>query len=329
MKYRKLGRTDIEVSVVAMGCWAIVGDWTWGEQDESKATATLRAALDAGINFFDTAEMYGDGYSESLLGKTLAGRRHEIMIASKVKAENLKRDDLLKACEKSLQRLQTDYPDLYQIHWPNRKIPVAETMGALEQLEQQGKIRAIGVSNFGAQDLGKLLTVGTCETNQLGYNLLMRAIEFEILEKCLENNIGVLCYSPLAQGLLTGKFASADDVPPARARTRHFSSAREHTRHGEPGCEAETFAALDEIRRISAGIGESMADVALAWPLHQPGVTSVIAGARKPEQIRENAKAADPNLPPEILTSLTQATEIAKQKLGPNPDIWQADSRIR
>ena len=329
MNYRKLGATDIDVSVVAMGCWAIAGDWVWGQQDENEAISTLRAALDAGVNFFDTAEAYGDGYSETLLGKALAGRRHEAVIATKVSDAHLAADALRQACERSLRRLNTDYIDLYQIHWPNWSIPLAETMGALESLKQQGKIRAMGVCNFGPVDLSGLLDLGRCETNQLPYSLLWRAVEFEIGQRCIEHGIGVLCYSPLAQGLLTGKFASADDVPETRARTRHFSKSRRLTRHGEDGCEEEVFVAIAAIRAICEGLGAPMAEVALAWLLRQPGVTAVLAGARTPGQLRENVRAAARELSPDTVDALSQATEALKRRLGPNLDPYQAVSRMR
>lgn len=329
MEYRKLGGTDIDVSVVAMGCWAIVGDSTWGAQDEATSLATIHAALDASINFFDTAEMYGDGYSESLLGKGLAGRRHEAVIASKVSAANLAPDDVRQACERSLRRLNTDYLDLYQIHWPNAAIPLAETVGALEDLRAAGKIRAIGVCNFGIGDLSDLLQIGPTATNQLPYSLLWRAIEYSIQQKCVDNDVGILCYSPLVQGLLTGKFLSADDVPEGRARTRHFSNQRAQTRHTEAGCEAETFAAIDRIRQISATVNAPMSRVALAWLLHQPGVTAVLAGARTPEQINENVLAGTLHLQPETVAALTSATEDVKAKLGDNPDMWSTESRFR
>jgi aryl-alcohol dehydrogenase-like predicted oxidoreductase len=329
MEYRKLHNTDIMVSTVAMGCWAIVGDSTWGEQDEATSLQTIHAALNAGVNFFDTAEAYGDGYSESLLGKALTGRRHEAVIASKVSGPHLAAADVRQACERSLQRLNSDYVDLYQIHWPNRSIPLAETMGALEELRTEGKVRAIGVCNFGVGDLDDLLAVGGCATNQLPYSLIWRAIEFAIRQKCTDNNIGILCYSPLVQGLLTGKFASADDVPEGRARTRHFSKDRAQTRHTEAGCEAETFAAIERIQRIGDKIDASMSRVALAWLLYQPGVTSVLAGARTPGQIHDNVQAAALELPPEIVEELTAATEEVKQKLGANPDMWATESRFR
>jgi len=329
MEYRKLGETEIKVSTVAMGCWAIAGDWVWGEQDEKDSIATIRTALDLGVNLFDTAEGYGDGYSEIVLGKALAGRRQEAVIATKVSSNHLSGEEVQKACHRSLQRLNTDYIDLYQVHWPNWDIPIAETWKAMEKLRQEGKVREIGVCNFGTQDLSNLLSVGRCATNQLPYSLLWRAIEHSLQQQCLDNDIGILCYSPLAQGLLTGKFASADDVPEGRARTRHFSKERPLTRHGEDGHEAETFATIDRIRRICAKIDVPMAEVALAWLLHQPGVTTVLAGARHPGQIEQNVRAAALDLPPEIVRELTEATEALRLKLGTNLDQYQSDSRFR
>jgi myo-inositol catabolism protein IolS len=329
VRYRKLGPTDIEVSVVALGCWAMAGGRTWGPQDEADSIATVHAALDAGSNFFDTAEAYGRGASEEVLGRALKGRRHEAVIATKVSRSNLAHDDVIQACERSLRRLQTDTIDLYQIHWPSRTVPIEETFAALDKLRQQGKIRAIGVSNFGVGDLAELMAVGWRGTDQLPYSLLWRAIEYDIQPGCVDEGIGILCYSPLMQGLLTGKFASADEVPEGRARSRHFSKARPGSRHGEPGCEPETFAALERIRRISAGIGEPMAAVALAWLLARPGVNSVIAGARTPDQIMQTAQAADLVLSPEIVGALTQATEEVKGLLGSNPDPWQSQANSR
>jgi len=329
MEYKQLGQTELMVSVVALGCWGLISDWNWGEQDRSDSIATVHAALDAGINFFDTAEAYGDGESEVILGQTLAGVRHEVVIASKVSPNHLSTAEVRSACEDSLRRLKTDYIDLYQIHWPNHDLPISETMETLEQLQQQGKIRAIGVCNFGAQDLSDLLAVGQTQSNQLPYSLLWRAVEFEVQPECLENNIGILAYSPLMQGLLTGKFASADEVPEGRARTRHFSKERPLARHSDPGCERETFAAIEEIRRISRDVEQPMAQVALAWLLHQPGVTAVLAGARRPDQIKQNAQAAAVALPAEAVTRLSEVTEAVKQKLGPNLDLWQTASRAR
>jgi aryl-alcohol dehydrogenase-like predicted oxidoreductase len=329
VNHRTLGRTDLSVSVVSMGCWAIVGDETWGPQDERASIATIHAALDSGVTTFDTAEAYGQGYSEEVLGRALAGRRHEAVIATKVSGRNLSAAAVRQACERSLRLLQTDTIDLYQIHWPSRVTPLAETLAALEELRQEGKVRAVGVCNFGPGDLTDLLALGWAETNQLPYSLLWRAIEHEIRESCVAAGMGILCYSPLAQGLLTGKFATAAEVPDGRARTRLFSGGRALARHGQAGREEEAFAAIARIQQISAEVGQPMPQVALAWLLHQPGVTSVIAGARRPEQIRETARAAGLALSPEVVQALTEATEPLKQSLGPDPDMWQAESRFR
>ncbi len=329
MKYHKLGKTDIRVSALAMGCWAIAGDPLWGPQDEAESHATVHTALDLGINFFDTAEGYTGGETEAVLGRALAGRRHEAVIATKVGRANLSESEVRQACEDSLRRLQTDYIDLYQIHWPRRSVPLEETVEGLERLREQGKVRAIGVCNFGVGDLGDLLELGWIESDQLPYSLLWRAIEYEIQAKCVEEGIGILAYSPLAQGLLTGKFSSLDEVPEGRARIRLFSGERPQARHGEAGCEAEVSSALEGIRQICAEIDQPMTDVAIAWLFQQPGVATVIAGARRPEQIRQTAGAVDLDLAPEIVARLAGATEEVKSAIGPNPDMWQSESRFR
>jgi aryl-alcohol dehydrogenase-like predicted oxidoreductase len=329
MEYRELGRSGIRVSAIAMGCWAIAGDWVWGTQDERDSLAAVHAALDAGINFFDTAEGYGDGVSEAVLGRALAGRRHEAVIATKVGDAHLAPADVRQACERSLSHLGTDYIDLYQIHWPSWTIPLAATMDVLESLRQEGKIRAIGVSNFGPLDLADLRAVGGCATNQLPYSLLWRAIEDAIQPLCVADGIGILCYSPLAQGLLTGKFSSADEVPETRQRTRYFSRERRLTRHGEAGCEEETFATVARVRAICARVGAPMADVALAWLLQRPGIVSVLAGARTADQVRENARGAGMQLSAEVMAELDAASDALKRQLGLNVDMYQSASRIR
>lgn len=330
MHYLRLAGTDIEVSTVAFGSWAIIGGLNWGQQEERDSLEALRAAYEAGVTFFDTAEVYGNGKSEQFLAKALSGVRDDIVIASKILPKHLASDDLRAACERSLRNLSTDRIDLYQIHWPNSNIPIEDTLGVLENLKTEGKIRAYGVSNFGRQDLGKCLaTKYVVSSNQLAYNLLFRAIEYEILPLCVRKEISVLCYSPLMQGLLTGKFATTDEVPEGRARTRHFSCARPHAHHGEDGVEMETFAAIAQIRQIANELGEPMTDVCLAWLLAQEGVTSVIVGARNANQARSNARAADLMLPDDVIESLSNATEALKQRLASNADMWQSKSRIR
>ena len=328
MEYRKLGRTDIEVSTICLGCWALIGGHTWGPQDRDESAATIRAAFDAGITFFDTAPAYGDGESEALLGKALADVRKDAVIATKVSGSQLAPEDVARSCDRSLRLLGTDVIDLLQVHWPRADIPLADTLGAMQRLQEAGKVRAIGVSNFGTSYLGEAAELARIETNQLCYSLLWRAIEHEIQPLCTAGEIGILCYSPLCQGLLTGKFATVDDVPEGRARSRLFSKDRPQARHAEPGCEAEVFAAVDETRRIAEGLSLPMAHVALAWLLARDAVTSVIAGARNPEQARQNARAGEVKLPASTIEELAAATDEVKAHIGPNADMWQTDSRM-
>lgn len=330
MQYRKLGRTDIEASAVAFGGWAIVGGFTWGPQEDKDSLAALRSAYDAGITLFDTAEAYGDGKSEELIGKALYDVRDSIVIASKVSRKHLSTEDMQEACERSLRALRTDRIDLYQVHWPNPELPIQDTLTVLEGLKTQGKIREYGISNFGAHELTDLLGHShAVRSDQLAYNLLFRAIEYDVLPVCEKESISVLCYSPLMQGLLTGKFTSPDDVPEDRARTRHYAGSRPHSRHDGPGEEPRTFEAAARVKKIAEELGESMADVSLAWLLAQPGVTSVIVGGRNADQARRNASAADLVLDPGVVAELSAATDDLKTAMGSNPDMWQCEGRIQ
>lgn len=329
MKYRKVGRTDVEISAIAMGCWSIVGDQTWGPQDEQDAIAAIESSIDAGVTLFDTAPAYGNGYSEELVGRVLRPHRNEVVIATKLSGGEMRRENAIKACEASLRRLGTDCIDIYQIHWPDHDVPFEETASALQTLLDQGKIRVAGVSNFGPRDLADFLGILRPEVNQVAYSLLFRAPEFEALPICVENGVSVLCYSPLAEAMLTGKFKTADDVPAGRARTRLFSKDREQSRHSEEGAEKEAFEAVDRIRKIASRLGMPMAHLALAWLLHRDGVGAVLAGARNAKQARENAAAAEVELPDDVVGELADVTDEVKQKLGPNMDIWQTESRAR
>jgi aryl-alcohol dehydrogenase-like predicted oxidoreductase len=329
MQYRKLGATDIYVSAIVFGCWSIGGGYTWGQQDERDSIDTIKAAIDLGINMFDTAEFYSNGYSEEVLGKGLRGCRDDVMIATKIWVDNLSRDKVITACEGSLQRLQTDYIDLYQIHWPSREVPVEETMEAMIRLKEAGKIRWFGVSNFGIKDLNGALAACKIVSNQLAYSLLFRAIEYGILSKCIEAEVAVLAYSPLAQGLLTGKFKRPEDVDDERARQRFYSKHRSGTVHDEQGYEETVFATIDKIRTIGYENNLSMTQMALAWVMQQPGIGAVLAGARNPNQIMINAKVVENLLSADVMAELDDATAVLKEQMGPNADPWRTASRIQ
>ncbi len=227
MHYRRLGKSDLKVSVVGFGCWPIVGGFNWGEQAEKDSLAALRKAYELGVNFFDTAEGYGNGYSEQLIAKGLSAHLDNVIIASKVSKNNLAPSEMRKACEKSLRHLNREYIDLYQIHWPNPDIRLEDSLECMKELRDEGKIRFAGVSNFGLESLFKSFSSDVAPvSNQVAYNLLFRAPEWEILPFCRDHDISILPYCPIMQGLLSGKYNSPEAVPEDRARTRHFSSAR-------------------------------------------------------------------------------------------------------
>jgi aryl-alcohol dehydrogenase-like predicted oxidoreductase len=300
-----------------------------GETERSAALRSIHGALEAGITLFDTAPAYGDGRSEELLGEALADRRSRAVLATKVSPPDISPGKVRSSVEKSLRRLKTGYIDLLQQHWPADDGRDDAVLAEMFRLQEEGKVRAVGVSNFGPAELRSADAAGLCVTNQLPYNLLFRAIEFEIVPAVAERGMGILAYSALLHGLLAGKFRSPEEVPAGRARTRHFSTRRTHARHGEAGHEETTFTALRRIEQIAAEAGLAMKDLALAWLLHQRQVTAVLAGARSPEQAEDNARVADIRLSPDLLRELAAATEPLKEEMGPNPDMWQRDSRVR
>jgi myo-inositol catabolism protein IolS len=334
MDRRASHKSGTEIPVLGVGAWSFGGgaDDYWGAQEQSEVEAIVNAALDEGINYFDTAEAYNDGRSEESLGDALRSRRDEAIIGSKISPENTEPSVIREHCEASLRRLRTGYIDLYMVHWPIRNHSVEEAFGTLAELQSEGKIRAIGVSNFGPRDLSEALATGAgIAVNQLHYNLLSRAIEHETLPLCRQHDIGVLAYMPLLQGVLTGKYPSLDETPPNRLRTRHFRGDRPGARHGTAGAEEEVRRALGGIRVVADELDIPMGHLALAWVASQPGVTSVIAGARNVDQLRRNAEGCSISLSADTVARLDRLTDPVKQKLGPNIDYWQneANSRCR
>ncbi|MCA9192435.1 MAG: aldo/keto reductase [Planctomycetales bacterium] len=331
MKYHLFPDTELTISQLCFGCWGVISDSHWGDRKEDDSIEAMHAAIEAGVNFFDTAPMYGNGASELLLGKFLAEHmlRDKVVIASKVPPNKMNAAEVQLECEKSLERLQTDYIDLYQTHWTSREVPLTETWGAMRDLQTQGKVRYIGVCNAGVGDLSEILAPAKPLTNQLPYNLVWRMIEDRILPACVQNQIGILVYSPLMHGILADNYQSAEQVPDGRARTRHFSSKRPQTRHSEAGCETELFQALDRIRTIANRVDRPMAEIALAWIVQQSGIVSVIAGARNAQQLSDNVSFLERPLELQTLNELNAATEQLKSLLGSNPDMWDGGSNSR
>jgi aryl-alcohol dehydrogenase-like predicted oxidoreductase len=311
------------VSRIALGLWNISGGPDWDKTDGDQAIETIHTAVDEGINFLDTAEIYGDGYSEKILGEALESLdRQEVVVATKVYQNHLSYKDVKASCEASLDRLGTDYVDVLYVHYQDPETPFEETARAFRELQDEGMIRYPAVSNTGVNDLEVTLSELDVVANQLPLNLLWRAIEYEVGEACRDAGVDVLAYSPLGMGLLTGEYSSIDEYPKGRMRTRHFSRDRPEARHGESGVEDLVFDIVDRVERICDEYDRDIVQVALAWPLHQEGVACAIVGASSPEHVRENAAAVDVELSDDILGDLDDATAKLKEALGTNPDPW-------
>jgi methylglyoxal reductase len=305
---RPLGHSDLEVTPVGLGAWAI-GGLMWGGADAADAIAAIHASLDAGINLVDTAPAYGLGRSEELVGRALAGRRQGVVLSTKcglrwdreegelrfdlVSPEgrrvriyhNLRPESLREECEASLRRLRTDVIDLYQIHWPDPVHPLEDGLGALLRLREEGKIRHIGVSNFPVPLLEEARRAAPIVSDQPPYNLIDRGIEKDVLPWCRAHGVGVLVYSPMGRGLLTGAIARDREFP--------VSDHRRGQKYFAPERRGRVLDALERIRPLAEARGTSLANLAVAWVLATPGVSAALVGARNPQQARENARAAE------------------------------------
>lgn len=348
MERRRCGNSGLKLSVLGLGCWALGGGDYWGAQRPENTRRVVRQAIDLGINFFDTAEVYNEGRSEEALGRALQGvPRDSVVIGSKVAPSHAGPDALEKHCDASLRRLDTDYVDLYMVHWPLNARAVSfftddpdivehpprpeEVFRGLERLKKKGKVRHVGVSNFGVRQLSEALDLGTdVAANQLHYNLLSRAIEAEVLPLCRRRGVGVIAYMALLQGVLTEAFDSIDDLPEKRTRTRHFHRARSsESRHGEEGAEEEITTARRTLRRIADEAGRPLAELALAWVLARDGITCSLVGTTDPEHLRANAQAVEQPLSPSVVEKLDEATRPVWDKLGDNIDYWEGTANSR
>ncbi len=293
MQTVKFGKTGMEITPIGFGSWAIGGSgWAaaWGPQDDEEAVGAIRRAVEVGINWIDTAAVYGLGHSEELVAQALknvpeADRPYVFTKCSLVWDENanisnvLKKDSVKRECEDSLRRLQTDVIDLYQIHWPNPEGDIEEGWTAMAELKEEGKVRHIGVSNFDVSQMERANAIAPVETLQPPYNMLNRGVEDEILPYCAESDIGVIVYSPMRSGLLTGKMT--------RERVQNLPSddwRRNSEDFQEPKLSRnlELVALLEE---IGGSHGKSPAEVAIAWTLRHPAVTAAIVGGRRPDQV--------------------------------------------
>jgi len=280
MKTRKLGKQGPEVPVICLGAWPLGGGM--GELTERQIVETVHASLDCGMTFIDTAEGYRT--SEVVLGKALQGRRSDVFIATKLSGDH-SAEHMGRAIEGSLRALRTDYVDLYQLHSPQPAYPIQETMEGLLKLKAQGKVRYIGVSNFSAQQHAEAMKYGHLDSSQPQYSMLVRAAEAEVLPCCLANGIGVIVHSPLAKGLLTGKYHPGHAFQPDDERSRMAGF------QGERLAGALNVAA--RLKEWAESHNRSVVQLAIAWTLANPAVTSSIVGAKSPQQVLHNAEAAE------------------------------------
>ncbi|MCT3759357.1 aldo/keto reductase [Elizabethkingia anophelis] len=326
MEFRKLGNTDLELSAITYGAFAIGGNM-WGGNEKKDSIASVRASIDNGVTTLDTAPFYGFGLSEEMIGEAIKGYdRSKIQLLTKFglvwdgsnqgkgefffDAEDAgktipvykyaSKTSVIKEVEESLKRLQTDYIDLLQIHWPDATTPISETMEALEILLQQGKIRAAGVSNYSVEQVAEARQSLNIASNQIGYSMLNRGVENDLVPYALENDLGIIVYSPMERGLLTGKYFKDGKLKDNDHRNGYFQQFDLE--------KVKTF--LETITPIAEDKNATLSQLVLRWTSLQPAITVVLAGARNAEQAAANAKAMDINLTAEELAFIN--TELSK-----------------
>jgi myo-inositol catabolism protein IolS len=295
-----------------MGMWQ-TGKEMWAGIDDKETRRALRAAFDAGINAFDTAEMYGNGHSERMLAAATAGIRSKVVYMTKVFSNHLQYDQVITACNRSLKNLKTDYIDLYQIHWPSgawgsRSVPIEETLRALNDLKSQGKIRAIGVSNFSRAQLEEAARFGRIDSLQPPYSLLWRQVEKDALPYCRANAITVLAYSPMAQGILAGRFGARPSFEEGDHRAKH--------RLFQPEIYSRVQKAVEDLKPIAQRNGITLAQLALAWVASHPN-TCAIAGARNAAQAASQIVLSEADL-----SAMNAISRSVTDLLDDNPVQW-------
>lgn len=325
MQKRKLGFTDMELTTVGFGAWAAGGgnwEWGWGPQDDGESIAAIQRGLDLGINWIDTAAAYGLGHSEEVVRQALQGRGDRVFVATKcslvwdgrtdgIVDHRLKAWSVRQEAENSLRRLGVDVIDLYQIHWPNPDEDIEEAWTEIARLVEQGKVRYAGVSNFNLEQIQRIQRIHPVASLQPEYSMLERTVEQELLAYCAEQQIGVIAYSPMASGLLTGKYtrANVDSIAPDDWR-RKFS---EHFR--EPAL-TSNLALVEKLEEIARRFGRNPGELAVAWVLRRPEVTAAIVGARRPSQIEQTVSASDWSLPADVVDEIESLLAVREAQLA-------------
>ena len=325
MQTRQLGYTDLHLTAIGFGAWAIGGPWDfgWGPQDDAESVATIQRGLDLGINWIDTAAAYGLGHSEEVVGRAIKGRRDRVIVATKCALawdeksakegkvfNRLKGWSVRQEAENSLRRLGVDVIDLYQIHWPNPDADIEEGWTEIARLIEEGKVRYGGVSNFNVSQLKRAQAIHPVASLQPPYSLLDQDTERELLPYCAASRIGVVCYSPMASGLLTGKFT------PERIAALPPDDMRHKKNHFREPELTPNLQLIEKLRPLAARRGRSLGELAIAWVLRRPEVTSAIVGARHPRQVEEIVPAADWQLEPDEIAGIEAALGERAQALA-------------
>jgi aryl-alcohol dehydrogenase-like predicted oxidoreductase len=311
MKKAKLGNSQLQITKVGLGTWAIGGPWEfgWGPQDDNDSIKAILESLETSVNWLDTAPIYGCGHSEEIVGKALKQTSHKPLIATKCglvwndkkeKISCLKTKSIPAECDASLKRLGVEVIDLYQMHWNQPDEDIEEGYEAMAKCVKAGKVRYLGVSNFTAEQMEKVMKIHPLTSLQPPYSMFRREIEDELLPFCAKNNIGVIIYSPLHKGLLTGKFTVESAAALPADDVRQMSSD-----YKTPRIEIN-LKYIERLKQIAKRNGKTIAQLAIAWTLRRPEVTAAIVGARRPGQIKETAPAAD------IILSADDIEEIGK-----------------
>ncbi len=331
MKKKRLGKSDVMVTPMAFGAWAI-GGWMWGGAEEQAAVRAIKAAYHSGITTIDTAPVYGFGRSEELVGKAMEGvsrDKYEILTKFGMNWQTeqgeyffdsvdndgkpfkmykwASKEKIMQECETSLRLLKTDYIDLYQIHWPDNTTPISETFEAVQRLIEQGKIRAAGVCNYNADQVAEALETIQLASNQVPYSMINRGIEKDVIPQAKERGLGIIPYSPLQRGLLTGKIKPGHQFNEGDTRDGNLFYTDENI--------IRAHKLLEEIKPIAEKHNATLAQMVINWTIHRPGVACVLVGARDEQQVADNAKALEFSLSAEELDSITAAAD----KFSPAP----------
>jgi myo-inositol catabolism protein IolS len=309
MQYTKLGRTGVDVSQIILGAWQF-GKQAWGDIKDDESVRTMFAAIDAGINLIDTAVGYGSGYSEEIVARTVREAPKDCLIASKVMGAP---EAIRSGIDAALARMQVDCIDLYQLHYPHPHTPVADQVGAMKEIQDAGKIRWIGVSNFNLAQVQEALATARIESCQPPYNVFWRQFEEDVLPFCGEHQVAVIPYSPLAQGLLAGRFRKPEDVP---------GDIRANNKLMAPDVLARCVPVIERLEAIGEAHGKTLVQAAIAWTIQAPNITAPIVGARRADQLAENLGGVGWQLTDEEWREISEAGLQISALLDFSSNMW-------